>query len=395
MRKKVNPLIVRRILWLLLWILSVVTISFYGGAVSDGLFYGVTMLPVVSFGYLLLVYYNFRMYQTLESRETTAGKRTRYYFILKNECWIPFAGVRVKLHSDFSYVENMNEDTEYELLKGMEYSYETYVVCKYRGEYQVGLKEIIITDFLRLFELHYKPKSNIRAIVRPTVTKARYIESIEHIFAMVEKTNVHTNVSKDVLVRDYVTGDSLRQISWKMSAKENKLMVRQEIGEEKQGVVLVGDTKRYYLDEADYIPVEHKMLEVLGAVGYYLADQHIRHTFCCTQTKEIVFDIDALSGFQNFYQILCGIRFDEEYDFAHYVWTLLYRGFFCDSKVVFFVLHRLNRETIQIAEQLTNMGIVVVMYVISNETYRDYLQFVNDKLKIVILPTDANIEERL
>ena len=115
-----------------------------------------TLLPVVSFVYLLLVFFSFRMYQKMESIGAVAGMKTEYYFTLKNESIFPFAGVRVKMYSDFSYVENMKEDTEYELLKGDEYTFETNMICKYRGEYQVGIKEVIITDFLRLFRLKYK-----------------------------------------------------------------------------------------------------------------------------------------------------------------------------------------------------------------------------------------------
>ena len=129
----------RRIVWLLLWVLSIVSISNFGGAVSYGFFWGMTLLPVVSFVYLLLVFFSFRMYQKMESIGAVAGMKTEYYFTLKNESIFPFAGVRVKMYSDFSYVENMEEDTEYELLKGDEYTFETNMICKYRGEYQVGI----------------------------------------------------------------------------------------------------------------------------------------------------------------------------------------------------------------------------------------------------------------
>ena len=46
-----------------LWLLSLVAISFYGGAVSYGFFFGLTLVPVVSAVYLLAVYLRFKIYQ--------------------------------------------------------------------------------------------------------------------------------------------------------------------------------------------------------------------------------------------------------------------------------------------------------------------------------------------
>ncbi|MDE6883329.1 MAG: hypothetical protein K2P48_09465, partial [Lachnospiraceae bacterium] len=51
-----------------LWLLSLSVISFYGGAVSYGFFFGVALVPVVSAVYLLAVYFRFKIYQKLESR---------------------------------------------------------------------------------------------------------------------------------------------------------------------------------------------------------------------------------------------------------------------------------------------------------------------------------------
>ena len=222
MFKKKDKLKLRRRIWFLLWIFSLIIISNYGGPVSYGLFYAVTILPLMSFIYVLLVLYFFKVYQKLDNRVVVAGDSTKYLFVLKNEGAFPFSSVSVKLYSYFSYVDNMNEDTEYELLKGDEFTFETNLVCKYRGEYYVGIKEVVVTDFLRLFRIRYKIKSNVRAIVNPAITRLKYIESIENVLGTLEKPNAKVNTNRDVLVRDYVVGDSLRQISWKLSAKENK-----------------------------------------------------------------------------------------------------------------------------------------------------------------------------
>ena len=134
MKGKKQDLRTRRRILLIIWILSLVAISNYGGPISYGFFFAVTLLPIISFVYLIFVYSFFKIYQKLDSRDVVCGKSTPYLFILRNEGYYPFASVSVKLFSFFSYVDNMNEDTEYELLHGDEYTFETNLICKYRGE---------------------------------------------------------------------------------------------------------------------------------------------------------------------------------------------------------------------------------------------------------------------
>jgi len=395
MFKKKDKLKLRRRIWFLLWIFSLIIISNYGGPVSYGLFYAVTILPLMSFIYVLLVLYFFKVYQKLDNRVVVAGDSTKYLFVLKNEGAFPFSSVSVKLYSYFSYVDNMNEDTEYELLKGDEFTFETNLVCKYRGEYYVGIKEVVVTDFLRLFRIRYKIKSNVRAIVNPAITRLKYIESIENVLGTLEKPNAKVNTNRDVLVRDYVVGDSLRQISWKLSAKENKLKVRKENGEEKQGVILIGDTNRCYKDEKVFLPLENKMLEVMSSIGIYLAENNVTYTAYYIQNAMNSIRVDGLSRYQDYYAALCKIRFNDLYSFEESLNQLMLRGILCDSRIIFAVFHRLDEKILATVTELADMGIIVVLYVVTDEDYEEYMKFANERLKIIILPVDANLKEKL
>ena len=43
---------IRRLIFVILWVLSLSAISFYGGVISYSLFWGITLIPVVSAVYL-------------------------------------------------------------------------------------------------------------------------------------------------------------------------------------------------------------------------------------------------------------------------------------------------------------------------------------------------------
>ena len=127
---------------LLLWILSLIAISFYGDTISYGLFFCVSLVPVISIIYLLSVFYRFRIYQEIQSRNITCKHPVPYHMALQNDSHIPFVGVSVVLFSDFSNVKELENATEFELYPGERHLLDTELLCKYRGEYEVGVRAL-------------------------------------------------------------------------------------------------------------------------------------------------------------------------------------------------------------------------------------------------------------
>ena len=57
-----------RVIFAILWILSLVGISFFGGPVSYGFFALFSLVPVVCLVYMVFVYFFFHIYQDLDSK---------------------------------------------------------------------------------------------------------------------------------------------------------------------------------------------------------------------------------------------------------------------------------------------------------------------------------------
>jgi len=395
MGKKADELKIRR--WILfgLWILSLIAISFYGGTISYGFFFAITLLPLISFAYLVLVYFFFRIYQKVESRDMVCGQQTPYFFILQNDGYYPFASVSVRLFSSFSYVEKMPENTEYELLHGDKYVFETKLTCKYRGEYEVGVKEVIVTDFFRLFQLHYRIPSTIRALVKPKITRITKLDSIGEMLGLLQKESVQADSEPDVVVRDYVAGDALKQISWKATAREQNIKVRKRIGEEKQGIVLLCDTKRYSNEMKEYLPLENKMLEIMAALGIFLAEKNMTFTAYYGQNSVISSRVEGLGEYEEYYESIAKINCSEREDVTRMMMELIERGILWNCKVLFCVLHELNKEIMRMTAQLSEAGLMVVLYVVTEEKYEDYIRQSSERRKIITIPVEAELEGRL
>ena len=385
----------RRLCLLGVWILSLVSISMYGGAVSYGFFFGVTLLPLILLIYLGLVYWRFKLYQKIEGREMECGKPVPFFFVLQNEDYLPFVSVSVKLFSSFSYVEKMPEGVEYELLPGESYRYDTKLICRYRGEYEVGVKEILVTDFLKIFRLRYRVPETIRVSVLPKLTHVSRLNSIGNLSVLLQRDISHGDTEPDVVVRDYVAGDAWKQIHWKATAREQKLKIRNRIGEENQGIALLCDTKRYSRDIKKYLPVENKLLEVALSLTLFLTERNMGVCTYFGQDGLVKQQVEDLKTFDEFYEAVSRITYREEEDVLQTLTFMVRRGELLHSKVLFLVLHEMTEAILQLTTQLAEIGILMILYVVTEENIDSYIRQSNERRQIIAIPVEAELEGRL
>lgn len=384
---------IRRWILLAAWILSVILISNYGGAVSYGIFFGISLIPVISLLYALCVYFRFRIFQQIQSRDIICRQAVPYYFVLQNEDYYGFAGVKAKMFTSLSYVEDIPDNMEYELLPGDRYTYETKLVCKYRGEYEVGVKEVIITDFFRLFMFRYKLMETIKALVQPRMIHLEELNSISDIVAFVQKENLFADTEPDVVVRDYMPGDPIKYIHWKATAREQKLKTRNRIGEEKQMVCLFYEPKRYGSDILSYLPPENQILETLLALGLFLADKNISYSLL--QEKVSRRDVRGLQDYDELYKIIAATQFDTSADSRLFLQSILQQSALNHCKILIGVLQVITADTLIMLEPLTNQGVVIVLYVVTDENLEELIKQGNDRLRIVAVPVNAELKDIL
>ena len=211
-RAKGAPMARNRIIWFCLWVLSVVGISLKGGPVTYGCFTALTLVPLVSLLYLLAVYMLFHIYQELEQRFVSVNEPVHYRFALVNEYPLQFVSIRVRFFSDFSAITDLDDETEYELRPYTRIEKETRLICKYRGEYEIGIKEIEIQDFFRLFRICYRNKECIHAVVKPQLIQTDSVGTID--LSDAARQSERSKNELDIISRDYIPGDDLRFINW-------------------------------------------------------------------------------------------------------------------------------------------------------------------------------------
>lgn len=355
-----------RIVYFFIWILSLVCISLFGGTISYGFFALVTAVPVISLLYLLYVKLCFKIYQELDSNRLVVGNRVPFSFQLLNEFPFAFAGVRVLFYSSFSAISGLDDETTYELLPGEGIQRETSLVCRYRGEYEVGIKKVEMQDYFRLFRFTYRNPEPLRVQVKPRTVWLEEIHSVDLSMAA-SGDSMYRDTQPDVLVREYLTGDDLRQVHWKTTARQGQLMVRRRIGEEQRGVGILLGTWRQWKEESRYLPVENKLLESALALSLFFAGRNIPVNVWYLQNELISLSLDSLGQYDNLYDRISGIHFEEDYTQEKLWVEAAGQSQLFQCRVVFLLIQKMGPETDGMVRILKENNIQTVICEITEE----------------------------
>ncbi len=383
-----------RLIFLILWLISLAGISFWGGVVSYGFFMFMTLVPVASLIYLLAVYIAFKVYQQVEGRDLVVNHAHPFLFILQNEYFFTYSSVRVNLFSDFSRITGQDDGAEYELLPKSGIRNEATLICRYRGEYDVGVRNIEIMDYLRLFRIRYRNKATVRVLVKPDLIRLDELRSID--IQLLNSIHVPANPEEpDVFVRKYEPGDDIRFVEWKASARANELLVRKRTGEEQQGVGILMSTERKSREPSEYLPLENKILETALALSWYFTAKNtpISMNYLGTSMRTSV--VDRPEHFNEFYEEMSAVTFSDTYTEKSMLELSERGGVLYSMKAVFMVLSSLTEEALTLASMLYRHHISVVIYLISDHAEDIVPGMDLPGTSIVRIPREAVLREVL
>lgn len=303
---------IRRLILAALIIGSGVFATNYGGA-ARLLFYVALMIPVALLAYSFYVRERFKIYQTVGSKTVVKGETTSYCFILRNEDILTYSDIKVSFLEGRSSIKGVDFSKSYLLAPGERFERHTELVCRYRGEYKIGIDEISITDFFGIFTLRSTSPSTIIMRVYPRVAE---LEKLSICPPDIDAKNIlflrnATESEPDPETRNYINGDSIRMINWKASAKKQELLTRRRIAMTEPEVVFVMDMRRCDTDELSRIIIEDKIIEAALAVAKYFLRKSKPVTIVYElSTKVVIHRILTHADFNDFYSCCADITFN-------------------------------------------------------------------------------------
>ncbi len=380
-----------RIVLLVLWLLSLAGITFIGGELTYVFFVLLSLIPFLSLFYVFLVFQTLKIYQHVDAQDLVASRESPFEFSLQNDGVIPFAGLRVVFPSRFSFLSGL-DPAEYELLPGSGIRKKTSIVCRYRGEYRIGIEAVQIQDFFRLFTITHKIKDPLLVRVRPDIVELNELRQADMAYSAVTESRADRSTA-DVLSREYVPGDDPRLINWNVSASLNKLMVRQRIGEELKGVGILMDPCRRFKKEEDYIPSENKVLETVIALDLFFSKRGIPVSTCFEEDGFVRMDADRDGGFDEIYERLSSFVFDERRTSEKLCEDIRLAGTFPDKAAVFFVVQEWDASFSKAAEELSKHKIPLLVCLVREEPDERISEIPG--MRVLYIKADQDLKEAL
>jgi hypothetical protein len=205
----------------------------------------------------------------------------------------------------------MDDIRDYCLLPGQSEKMETYLRCSYRGEYYVGASTVDIIDYLYLFKITYPINSKLKVTVLPRVVNIPRL-SIAPSVKDVKNTPYLRNTSLDAMdleTRNYISGDSLKQIHWKVSARRNQLFSRKFISNPKTETAVLMDLRPVQEDSLTAIITEDQIIEATLAIANYCKENNTRVKIYYEQAGIKNISIGGKTDFDLFYRLTIQMHF--------------------------------------------------------------------------------------
>ena len=105
---------------------------------------------------------------------------------------------------------------------------------RYAGRVEVRIESFKVFDLFHMFCLTGCDKSDAYVIVWPAFSETEEEEINSSVEGFPDENEIKkrgVNYNPDYEVREYIPGDELRSIHWKLSAKQDRLMVRERLAE--------------------------------------------------------------------------------------------------------------------------------------------------------------------
>lgn len=276
----------QRSIWIAAIILAAVLYLFENNAGTLTVLVGVLVVPI--FGLLPLMGKGIGPEVVLNAAQEK-GQNAKGTLIVANLCWLPKPRVCMTLSCRNLRTGEIHEDTvELSLLPRQKKQLAFTIACPHCGKVKMEVMNVRSSDVFGLFSRQLPCNTRAEFTIVPQLFEpAISLES--HDMAMPDSdtyspTRPGSDPGETFAVREYVPGDAIRKIHWKLSEKTDKLMVREFGLPVINEVALLLETAGAETpDEADAIT------EVFSSISSELIRTDIHHHvfWCDSQTDEL------------------------------------------------------------------------------------------------------------
>ena len=218
---------------LLLWVAAIVlaAILYLFDNNAGTLTVAVGVLVVPAFGLIPLAGKGIDV-QIVVNPAQEKGQDTKGQITVKNLCWLPKPRLDLTLFCrNLRTGENTESKLEISLLPKHKQTVDFSFDCPHCGKIQIEVSDISVSDLFGLFSRNLQNDCKAEFTVLPQLFEPSI--SLEHSDMAMPDSDTYSpykpgsDPGETFAIREYVPGDAIRQIHWKLSEKTDKLMVRE------------------------------------------------------------------------------------------------------------------------------------------------------------------------
>lgn len=261
-----------RFFYLVFVVVSTVMMFAYKSKLTSVLFLIAFLIPIISFVLLRISKALLKVKISYRTLSTEKFENTDITVTISNRFIVPLSPSA--LVGFFPYKNN--ERFEYQKIMVSVAPFSSVAVSfnspvKYRGVYKAGVEKFEIYDLFKLFRATKKIGKYEEYVVVP---RKLVFDPITDAGDGDSETLSQNSFSLDknafASIREYRTGDLIKNIHWTMSAKHDALMVKQMERSVGGSSIIIPDLNEYFPFEEDNLEATDSIIEVLIALNLML-----------------------------------------------------------------------------------------------------------------------------
>ena len=208
---------------------------------------------LIAVAMILLFFYAFfsvhlvKKYVSLEMKAPAEEipKNTEFFIRLrlKNRCWLPLVTAKIFLRTGNSFAGDLAENVlALPLRPGNTVEIQYPLTSAYVGNVEVCSEKIVLYDLLGFHSVTVKVQATESVYILPTGGSEEKFVLNDYETGMdeVEESRLTGSDFSDVSqIREYIPGDAMKNIHWKLSAKKDILMVKERLHMSSRKLLLV------------------------------------------------------------------------------------------------------------------------------------------------------------
>ncbi len=370
--------------------------SFFGGPVTYGLLYISIIIPLSALIYCAYVGIAFKPVQSVKQRQIEKGKDVTYSVLLTNKSFLPFTNVRMIHYSDKKDIEEKGLFNNYCIVPKEEYEIISKITCPKRGVFNMGIKKVVVQDFLNAFKMSGNVQKLGKVYVVPRLIILSNIiaeldtecDRVRPQFSVINRQEV-----PDIDMRRYISGDNRKMIHWKASAKRNELYTRKYINNPDPVMKIVVDLSPIGTPKDNSVETEDKILEASLAIMKFYQKKKKPTTAVYADSVINMVRVSTDNEFNNFYRKCAELVFTTTHTADECIIKCLEKEESGSHFVL--VMNRLTDRISNVCKRAIELGnIVTVILVDDNGNERE--KFETDfKSDIIVINKDQGISDVL